>query len=162
MANAATLQIAREIRQTLAGRALTERQAKLYSQRLRREMSQEGLASFAPGDVDVYLDEVILLIQCNLEHKADPASAWRDWVKRGAEILEWLSQSSLKPTVRTSTPSCRSRVSTRRLSSHGAGAPAPRARRSVVFGNTTGIVNRYEVRALPSPLHLSSGWVISI
>lgn len=99
MANAATLQIAREIRQTLAGRALTERQAKLYSQRLRREMGQEGLASFAPGDVDVYLDEAILLIQCGLlEHKADPASAWRDRIQRGAEILEWLSQSSLKPT----------------------------------------------------------------
>ena len=98
MANAATIEIAREVRQTLAGSALTERQAKLYSQRLRRDMGREGLASFAPGDVDIYLDEAMLLLQCGLlERGADPTSAWRDGVKRAAEILEWLSQSSLKP-----------------------------------------------------------------
>jgi hypothetical protein len=98
MANAATVNIAREVRQTLAGRALTERQAKLYSQRLRRAMGQEGLASFAPDDVESYLDEAILLVQCGLlERSADPTSEWREGVKRGAEILEWLSESSLKP-----------------------------------------------------------------
>jgi hypothetical protein len=48
MANAATIEIAREVRQNLAGSALTERQAKLYSQRLRRDMGREGLASFLP------------------------------------------------------------------------------------------------------------------
>lgn len=98
MANAATIEIAREVRQRLAGSALTERQAKLYSQRLRRDMGREGLASFAPADVDLYLDEAILLLQCGLlERDADPTSKWRDAVKRAAEILEWLSQSSLKP-----------------------------------------------------------------
>lgn len=98
MANVATIDIAREVRQTLAGSALTERQAKLYSQRLRRDMGREGLASFAPGDVDIYLDEAMLLLQCGLiERDADPTSAWRDGVKRAADILEWLSQSRLKP-----------------------------------------------------------------
>ena len=43
MANAATLDIAREVRHRLAGSALTEGQAKLYSQRLRRDMGREGL-----------------------------------------------------------------------------------------------------------------------
>lgn len=99
MANAATIEIAREVRHTLGGSALTERQAKLYSQRLRLDMGREGLASFAPGDVDIYLDEAMLLLQCGLlERGADPASEWRNGVKRAAEILEWLSQSSLKPT----------------------------------------------------------------
>ena len=98
MANAATIEIAREVRHNLASSALTERQAKLYSQRLRRDMGREGLASFAPGDVDLYLDEAILLLECGLlERRADPEGGWRDGIKRAAEILEWLSQSSLKP-----------------------------------------------------------------
>jgi hypothetical protein len=43
MANVPTIAIARDVRRTLAGSALTERQAKLYSQRLRRDMGGEGL-----------------------------------------------------------------------------------------------------------------------
>lgn len=98
MANAATIEVAREVRRRLAGSALTERQAKLYSQRLRRDMGREGLASFSPGDVDAYLDEALLLLHCGLvERRSDRASGWRDAIKRAAEILEWLSQSSLKP-----------------------------------------------------------------
>jgi hypothetical protein len=98
VANAATIEIARDVRQALAGSALTERQAKLYSQRLRRDMGREGLPTFAAGDVESYLDEAILLLQCALlERRADPTSAWREGVKRAAEILEWLSQASLKP-----------------------------------------------------------------
>jgi hypothetical protein len=61
-------------------------------------MGQEGLPSFVPGDVDTYIDEAMLLLQCGLlERGADPTSEWRDGIKRAAEILEWLSQSSLKP-----------------------------------------------------------------
>ena len=98
MHNAATVEIARDTRHRLADSALTERQAKLYSQRLRLDMGREGLVSFTPGDVEVYLDEAMLLLQCGfLERNADPTSEWRDSVKRAAEILEWLSQPSLKP-----------------------------------------------------------------
>ncbi|MGO9237903.1 MAG: DEAD/DEAH box helicase [Methylocella sp.] len=98
MPNAATILIARDVREALAGRALTERQAKLYSQRLRRDMGQEGLATFAPGDVANYLNDAMLLLEYGLlERDADSRSQWRDSVKRAAEILEWLSQSSLKP-----------------------------------------------------------------
>jgi len=98
MANAAAINIAREIRHNLAGSALTERQAKLYSQRLRYDMGREGLASFVPSDVDLYLDEALQLLQCGLlERGADPASGWHNGIKRAAEILEWLSQSRLKP-----------------------------------------------------------------
>lgn len=98
MASAATIEIVREVRRRLAGSALTERQAKLYSQRLRRDMGQDGLASFMPGDVDFYLDEAMLLLQCGLlERGADTTSVWRNSIKRAAEILEWLSHSSLKP-----------------------------------------------------------------
>jgi hypothetical protein len=98
MANAATVALAREIRFALAGQALTERQAKLYSQRLRRDMGRDGLVSFAPGDVFGYLEEAMLLLESGwLERGADATSQWRTSVKRAAEILEWLSQASLRP-----------------------------------------------------------------
>ncbi|MDB5967044.1 MAG: box helicase-like [Polaromonas sp.] len=98
MANAATIAIAREIREDLAGQALTARQAKLYSQRLRRDMGRDGLTSFEPGDVAGYLDEAMLLLESGwLERSADTSSPWRAAIKRAAEIIEWLSQSQLKP-----------------------------------------------------------------
>jgi hypothetical protein len=87
MANAATIAIAREIRESLASQALTARQAKLYSQRLRRDMGRDGLASFGPGDVAEYLDEAMLLLESGwLERSADIASPWRTSIKRAAEI----------------------------------------------------------------------------
>ncbi len=61
-------------------------------------MGRDGLASFLPGDVDAFLDEAMLLLHCGLlERRADQSSAWREAIKRAAEILEWLSQSSLRP-----------------------------------------------------------------
>jgi DEAD/DEAH box helicase len=99
LANAATIGIAQDVRETLAGRALTERQAKLYSQRLRRDMGQAGLATFAAGDADNYFDEAMLLLECALlERGEDQASPWRNGIKRAGEILEWLSQADIKPS----------------------------------------------------------------
>jgi hypothetical protein len=96
MASEITVGIAEQVREAFAGSALTARQAMLYSQRLRMDMGQEGLRSFAP--VDSYLNEATLLIQCALmERKAGRTDSWRNAVKRGAEILELLSQPSLKP-----------------------------------------------------------------
>lgn len=93
-----TIRIAEEVRETHARSALTSRQAKLYSQRLRREMGQDGLASFSMGDVEIYLDEAMLLLHCALiERDSDPSGSWREGVKRAGEILEWLSQPDLKP-----------------------------------------------------------------
>ncbi len=98
MADEATLAIAADIRVAHAGQALTARQAKLYSQRLRRDTGQDGLATFVPTDISVALDEAMLLLECGLmERQADPQSRWKSSVKRGAEILEWLSQESLRP-----------------------------------------------------------------
>lgn len=98
MTNAATIAIARDIRENLAGQALTARQAKLYSQRLRRDMGRDGLASFGAGDIAGYLEEAMLLLESGwLERSADITSPWRTSIKRAAEIIEWLSQSQLKP-----------------------------------------------------------------
>ncbi len=98
MANSATIEIAQGIREHLAGESLTAGQAKLYSQRLRRDMGQAGLPSFTANDVGSQLDDALLLLTTSLlERKADPNSPWRGGVKRAAEILEWLCQPSLKP-----------------------------------------------------------------
>jgi hypothetical protein len=93
-----TIRLLAEIRGTLAGSSLTERQARLYSQRLRREMGRPGLATFTPADVRTHLDEAMMLLECALiERNAAPNGPWRDGVKRAAEILEFLSQSDLRP-----------------------------------------------------------------
>ncbi len=98
MAGHETIEIAQDVRSTFASQALSAPQAKLYSQNLRLEMGQAGLASFVAGDVEEYLNEAILLLQCALlERDFDPESQWRNGAKRSAEILEWLSQASLIP-----------------------------------------------------------------
>lgn len=98
MANEATIAIARDVRRAQAGYALTGLQAKLYSQRLRLDVGREGLASFSPSHVRNYLDDAMLLLQCAfIESESDTSDGWQQGAKRAAEILEWLSQSTLKP-----------------------------------------------------------------
>ena len=92
------IRIAVAVRRTLAGDALTGKQAKLYSQRLRREMGRPGLATFSHADVGDYLDEAMWLIECALtEQSAEPNGNWRRGIRRAAEILEFLSQRDLRP-----------------------------------------------------------------
>jgi hypothetical protein len=133
MANTATLDIAREVRHRLAGSALTERQAKLYSQRLRRDMGREGLASFVPGDIDAYLDEAMLLLECALlERGADPTSAWRRHQASGRDPGVAVSAKPEAPQHAFAS-SRRGRLPARRLSRHGARPLTPRAGRSALF-----------------------------
>jgi len=90
--------MAAEIRSALATQALTGSQARLYSQRLRRDMGRDGLASFSAGDIIGLLDEATLLLESGwLERSADLTSPWRTAIKRAAEMLEWLSQTDLRP-----------------------------------------------------------------
>ena len=98
MPSEAVLALSGTIRQTLAGSALSPSQAKLYSQRVRRDMGAAGLASFSPGELTARLDEATLLLEVGwLERSAGGGQVWRQAVKRAAEILEWISHTSLKP-----------------------------------------------------------------
>ena len=93
-----TIRVVTRVRRTLASAALTSPQAKLYSQRLRRDMGQPGLATFTQADVDRHLDDAMWLIDCALtERSANPAGPWTQGIKRAAEILELLSQRDLRP-----------------------------------------------------------------
>src|SRR4051812_6842173 len=99
MPTAETVRRLAEIRTSLASSSLTTRQAKLFSQRLRRQMGQPGLPGFRPGEVGTYLDEAVLLLECALiERSVNANGPWRAGVKRAAEILESLSQTDLRPT----------------------------------------------------------------
>jgi len=98
MPSEAVLRIAESIRTTLAGSALSPLQAKLYSQRVRRDMGADGLASFSPAELTARLDEACLLLEAGwLERAAEDGRSWTDAVKRAAEVLEWISHASLKP-----------------------------------------------------------------
>lgn len=98
MPTEAVLGIAEKIKADLAGSALTPLQAKLYSQRVRRDMGAEGLPSFTPAELTARLDEACLLLEAGwLERSADNGRAWTNAVKRAAEVLEWISQAALKP-----------------------------------------------------------------
>ena len=98
MPSDAVLKTAEQIREELAGSALSPPQAKLYSQRVRRDMGADGLRSFSAGELAARLDEACLLLDVAwLERSADDGRAWATAVKRAAELLEWVSHSSLKP-----------------------------------------------------------------
>jgi hypothetical protein len=98
MATAETIRIAAQTRRQLASNSLTPAQAKLYSQRIRKEMGREGLRSFAPAEVGGHLDDAVFLIDCAfIERRANQRTNWQQGIKRAAEILEWLSQPTLRP-----------------------------------------------------------------
>lgn len=98
MPSEAVLTIAGAIRANLAASALSPLQAKLYSQRVRRDMGADGLTSFSPAELTARLDEACLLLEAAwLERSADDGRAWVRAVKRAAEVLEWISHAALKP-----------------------------------------------------------------
>lgn len=93
-----SIRIASEYQSRHAQTALTEGQAKLYSQSMRRQMGRDGLATFGQADIDRALEEAFLLIQYAFlvrDQRAD--ISWSESIKRAAEILEWLSQADLRP-----------------------------------------------------------------
>lgn len=98
MPSETVLTMAGTIRSNLAGSALSPLQAKLYSQRVRRDMGADGLTSFSPAETIARLDEACLLLEVGwLERSADDGRAWTQGVKRAAEVLEWISHAALKP-----------------------------------------------------------------
>lgn len=98
MPSESVLSVVRRIREDFAGSALSPLQAKLYSQRVRRDMGADGLSSFSKVELEARLDEACLLLDAAwLERSAEDSRAWTTAVKRAAEILEWVSHAALKP-----------------------------------------------------------------
>ena len=98
MPSEAVTEISRSIRETLAGSALSPLQAKLYSQRARRDMGADGLPSFSAEELTARLDEACLLLEVGwLERSGGDGRLWPQAVKRAAEVLEWISHEALKP-----------------------------------------------------------------
>ena len=99
MPTAESIRIATEYQGDHARTALTESQAKLYSQSMRRQMGRDGLVTFRPSDIARAQEEAFLLIQYAFLVRAENEAnvSWQDSVKRAAEILEWLSRADLRP-----------------------------------------------------------------
>jgi superfamily II DNA/RNA helicase len=96
MPTEATLEIAQNIRAELASASLTPQQARLYSQSVRLDLGQAGLATYQREEALTLLDQALLLIESALlERSADPALPWTNGIKRAGEILEWLAQKDL-------------------------------------------------------------------
>lgn len=98
MPSKAVVTLASTIRADLAGSALSPLQAKLYSQRVRRDMGADGLTSFRPAELSARLDEACLLLETAwLERSTGEGQAWTQAARRAAEVLEWISHSALRP-----------------------------------------------------------------
>src|SRR5712691_10045054 len=99
MPTAESIRIATEYQDDHAKTALTESQAKLYSQSMRRQMGRAGLVTFRPSDIARAQEEAFLLIQYAFLVRTDNEAtvSFQDSVKRAAEILEWLSRADLRP-----------------------------------------------------------------
>ena len=98
MATPETIRLLTDVRTSLASSSLTADQAKLYSQRLRRQMGRPGLRSFTDTAVRTALDHATLLLESALIERASGQPAnWTHGVKRAADILEFLSHPDLHP-----------------------------------------------------------------
>jgi superfamily II DNA/RNA helicase len=97
MPTAQAIRLARLYTAQHAGNALTEPQAKLYSQSIRRQMGRDGLVSFGANDIERSLEEAASLIQYAFLTEGDVGTEGSQGVKRAAEMLEWLSQADLRP-----------------------------------------------------------------
>ena len=90
MATPETLRLLTDVRTTLASSSLTADQAKLYSQRLRRQMGRPGLRSFTDTAVRTALDHATLLLESALiERASGQPTNWTHGVKRAADILSF-------------------------------------------------------------------------
>lgn len=97
MADPETIHLCQSIRQEFAREELTREQARLYSQHIRLEMGQEGLRTFSDAEAHARLDEAILLVDAGWLEKTDGVDEdWKQAFRRAGEILEWLSQTSLR------------------------------------------------------------------
>ena len=97
MVDSETILLCQSIRKDLAREELTREQARLYSQHIQLEMGQEGLQSFSDAEAHARLEEAILLVNAGWLEQADGADGkWKQAFKRAGEILEWLSQPSLR------------------------------------------------------------------
>lgn len=101
-----TLQLARGIRQRLAGSNLPRSLARLYSHSTLLLARQTGLPSWQQNETSERLHDAMLLLEAATVERAvegdlwQDANTWRESMRRAAEILEWLSPAALNPDNR--------------------------------------------------------------
>lgn len=92
-----TLELARKLRENLAGTNLPRTFAKLYSQHTRLSEKQSGLQSWQEEEMIECLNDAIRLLEAAFIERGSGNESWRDSVRRTGELLEWLSHPQLNP-----------------------------------------------------------------
>lgn len=91
------LQWATRLQESIGGLRLTQAEAKLYSQFTRLTSGRPGLTSWLKGEEDLRLSDAERLITASIALREGGYEAWRQAMRRAAEILEWLSHPELNP-----------------------------------------------------------------
>src|SRR6266849_6507524 len=92
-----SIELARTLREELAGANLPRPFAKLYSLYTRLRAGQAGLSSWhAKESVDRLQDAIRLLDGAFIERDAE-ISSWSDSARRAGAVLEWLDHPQLNP-----------------------------------------------------------------
>lgn len=95
--NSNTVELARKLREKLAGGSLPPSFAKLYSQHTRLRAGQPGLARWRTEEALSRLNDAIELLEAAFIEREAGSESWRIGLRRAAELLEWLSHRELNP-----------------------------------------------------------------
>ena len=90
-----TLNLARRLTSSLAGRDLPPQFARLYSQHTRLRERQPGLPSWKNEESYERLDDAVRLIEASFIEREAGRTEWRNGLRRAGELLEWLSHPEL-------------------------------------------------------------------
>ncbi len=90
-----TLNLAGELRESLAGTTIPKTIAKLYSQHTRLGAGQSGLVNWLETETAECLDYALRLLEAAFAEREGGNESWRESVRRAGEILEWLSHPQL-------------------------------------------------------------------
>lgn len=95
--DAEALELARGVRDRLAGPRLPASLAKLYSQHTRLAAGQPGLTAWRAEEAGTRLDDAVRLVDASLLEREAGRDTWTVAMRRAAEILEWLAHPQLNP-----------------------------------------------------------------
>ena len=90
--------LARKLREDLAGATLPRSFAKLYSQYTQLSANQPGLSSWEGSDAATCLHDAVRLLEAGFVEKEAGNDSWTDSVRRTGELFEWLAHPQLNPT----------------------------------------------------------------
>jgi hypothetical protein len=93
-----TIELARGLRERLAGSGLIPSFAKLYSQHTRLRAARPGLPGWREREASIRLSDAVRLLEAAFIEREAGGDNWQYGVRRAGELLEWLSHPELNPS----------------------------------------------------------------